>query len=268
MTQQFFSIPSENGHLSGVLHLPNVQYTSNFPLIILLHGFVGSKVGEHRLFVKAARHFTEQGYAVFRFDFGGCGESDGDYSQVTVSKQLNEVQTVLDFVSQLEQIDAKNIFLIGHSLGGAIASLTAAKDTRIKQLVLWSPVAKPFEDITGITGKHAVTIAKENGLYDYHGFYLSHEFFNDLKKHQPLDAIQNYRHSALIIHAEADEDIPKEHTHRYAEALKHRRVKNSVDTYFINKADHTFSGYNFEHELFTVTTDWLEKLVEKAKKIA
>lgn len=268
MTQQFFSIPSENGHLSGVLHLPNVQYTKNFPLIILLHGFVGSKVGEHRLFVKAARHFTELGYAVFRFDFGGCGESDGDYSQITVSKQLKEVQTVLDFVSQLEQIDEKNITLIGHSLGGAISSLTAANDSRIKQLILWSPVAKPFEDITGITGEQAVTIAKENGVYDYHGFYLSNEFFNDLKIHQPLVAIQNYQNSALIIHAEADEDIPKEHTNRYAEALKRRHGQNLVDTYFITEADHTFSSYNDEDELFTVTSDWLQKQVKKAKKIA
>ena len=120
------SILCDQLRLSGVLHLPNGIQHKKVPLIVLLHGFVGSKVGEHRLFVKAARNFSEKGYAVFRFDFSGCGESDGDYADVTVTKQLKEVQAVLDYVSNLKEVDANNIILIGHSLGGAVASLTAA----------------------------------------------------------------------------------------------------------------------------------------------
>ena len=134
MTSKAISIYANQLYLSGALHLPEGAQHRKVPLIVLLHGFVGSKVGEHRLFVKAARYFTEIGYAVFRFDFSGCGESDGDYADVTVTKQLSEVQAVLDYVSKLPEVDANNIILIGHSLGGAVASLTAAKDRRIVNL--------------------------------------------------------------------------------------------------------------------------------------
>jgi len=268
MTSKNIAIYADQLYLSGALHLPESAQYGKVPLIVLLHGFVGSKVGEHRLFVKAARYFTEQGYGVFRFDFSGCGESDGDYGDITVTKQLSEVQAVLDYVSTLEQVDANNIILIGHSLGGAVASLTAAKDHRIRKLILWSPVGRPYEDIAKILGPRAVETAKANGAVDYRGFYVGQSFLTDLKNHHPLEAIRSYKEAALIIHAQADEDIPKEHTARYQASLQQRPVHELVNTHYIKGADHTFSSYQFEHELFTKSAEWLETCDAYPQKIA
>ena len=233
MTSKAISIYANQLYLSGSLHLPEGAHHRKVPLIVLLHGFVGSKVGEHRLFVKAARYFTEKGYAVFRFDFSGCGESDGDYADVTVTKQLSEVQAVLNYVSVLPEVDVNNIILIGHSLGGAVASLTAAKDRRIRKLILWSPVGKPYEDIAGILGTSAMITAETDGVVDYHGFYVSQIFLTDLKNHHPLGAIRSYQEAALIIHAEQDEDIPKEHAARYFASLQQRPILDRVNTHYI-----------------------------------
>lgn len=259
MISQSISIIHNHLQLSGVLHLPERKQHGKVPLIVLLHGFIGSKVGEHRLFVKAARYFTEKGFGVFRFDFSGCGESDGDYADVTVTNQLDEVQTVLDYVSKLNAIDEQNIILIGHSLGGAVAALTASRDRRIRKLVLWSAVGTPYEDITEILGERAVSIAKRSGKVDYQGFYVSRSFLNDLKNHQPLEAIRSYDGEALIIHAKEDEDIPKEHTARYLKSLQQRGQSKEVSTHYIENADHTFSSYQFEDELFAQSAEWLEK---------
>ena len=196
---------------------------------------------------------------MFRFDFSGCGESDGDYADVTVTKQLDEVQTVLNYVSKLKAVDEQNIILIGHSLGGAVAALTASRDRRIRKLVLWSAVGTPYEDITEILGKRAVSIAKGSGKVDYQGFYVSRTFLEDLKNHHPLEAIRSYDGEALIIHAKEDEDIPKEHTRRYLHALQQRILSKEVNTYYIENADHTFSSYRFEDELFSQSAEWLEK---------
>ncbi len=255
-------------YLSGVLHLPERVNHRKVSLIVLLHGFVGSKVGEHRLFVKAARYFTEKGYAVFRFDFSGCGESDGDYADVTVTKQLSEVQAVLNYVSMLPEVDANNTILIGHSLGGAVASLTAAKDRRIRKLILWSPVGKPYEDIADILGASAMETAAANGVVDYHGFYVSQAFLTDLKNHHPLEEIRSYQEAALIIHAQQDEDISKEHAFHYSASLQQRPILKRVNTYYIEGADHTFSSYIFENELFTKSAEWLESCYEYPRKIA
>ncbi|MEK3936491.1 alpha/beta fold hydrolase [Sporosarcina sp. FSL W7-1349] len=260
MSQPFTVFASADTNLSGALHLPEKKQKFTTPLIVLLHGFVGNKVGEHRLFVKAARHFTSKGYAVVRFDFSGCGESDGDYAQVTVTKQLQEVQAVLDHLSSIKEIDARNIILIGHSLGGAVAAMTAAQDRRIKKLILWSPVGTPYDDITAILGYEKVNVANEKGKVDYHGFYVSRPFLEDLKKHHPVEAVQLYKGPALVIHANEDEDIPKEHTARYLAALHSRPLHQFAETHYIEEADHTFSSYSFEEELFRTTTDWLDNI--------
>jgi pimeloyl-ACP methyl ester carboxylesterase len=255
MSVKHVTFPFENIQLSGAIHYPNP--INNNPTIVLVHGFTGSKVGEHRLFVKAARYFSEHGYTVFRFDFSGCGESDGDYSGVTVSSQIKQLQTALDFVSIQQEVDSNNITVIGHSLGGAVSSLTAAIDERVKELVLWSPVARPYKDITKITGLNAVKVALENGKYDYHGFYLSHGFFQDLKYHAPLTAIKSYSGDVLILHAEQDQDVPKENGKDYDHALKQRTSNANSDLYYLTDADHTFSSYSFEEQLFTKTFNWL-----------
>ena len=137
--------------------------------------------------------------AVFRFDFSGCGESDGDYADITVTKQQSEVQAVLNCVWMLPEVDANNISLIGHSLGGAVASLTAAKDRQIRKLILWSPVGQSYEDIAEILGTSALETAASNRMVDYHGFYVSQAFLTDLKNHHPLEAIRSYQEAAFII---------------------------------------------------------------------
>ncbi|MEI4770251.1 alpha/beta fold hydrolase [Psychrobacillus sp. FJAT-51614] len=268
MKQQTVSILSNNICLSGALHLPANSDGQKIPLIVLLHGFLGSKVGEHRMFVKAARYFTEKGLGVFRFDFSGCGESDGDYANVMVTKQLNEVQIVLNYLSSIKEVDAENIILIGHSLGGAVASITAARDRRIRKLILWSPVGKPYEDITNIMGNEAVETAKLNGRVDYNGFYISHAFLEDLKNHHPLEAICSYKEEAFIIHAKEDEDVPREHTYSYFKALRERGCNKEVEKHFVEQADHTFSSYAFEEELFNKSFEWLEKFSGTREKIA
>ncbi len=268
MTTQSIAIHANQLDLSGVLHLPEGVGQRKIPLIVLLHGFIGSKVGEHRLFVKAARYFTDKGYAVFRFDFSGCGESDGDYADVTVTKQLSEVQAVLNVVTKLPQVDANNIILTGHSLGGAVASLTAAKDIRVRKLILWSPVGRPYEDITEIIGAHAVETAAAHGVVDFHGFNVSHSFLTDLKNHHPFEAIRSFQEAALIIHAQDDEDIPKEHAARYSVALQQRHIPQQVSTHYIKDADHTFSSYLFENELFETSIEWLGKCDAYPAKIA
>lgn len=255
--QKMITIRSGENNLSGALHLPEYK-KETIPLLIFVHGFVGSKVGEHRLFVKAARYFTERGYAVFRFDFSGCGESDGDYASVTLTNQLKELQDVIGYLSLIRGIDNKRITLVGHSMGGAVASLTAASDQRISQLVLWSPVGSPYEDITGILGPKAVHEIAKQGSHDYHGFMISQKFLKDLKKHHPIEAVRSFAGPVHIIHAKADEQIPKEHAVRYANSLNKRSNTERVHEQYVESADHTFSGYTLEGDLFDKSFAWLE----------
>ncbi|TWI57992.1 alpha/beta hydrolase [Halalkalibacter nanhaiisediminis] len=247
-----------SNRLSGVVHYPE-NHDQKHPAIIFVHGFVGSKVGDHRLFVKAANYFTKLNYVSFRFDFKGCGESDGDYQDVTLTEQIKELQAAIEYVSQLDEVDPEQIILIGHSLGGAVTALTSSLEKQIKHIVLWSPVARPYQEISAITGAKAVETAKQEGVYDHKGFLLSHTFFTDLKAHQPLEAISSYSGTALIIHAEKDEAVPKENAATYKNAITASYKDQLVDVAYVNGADHTFSATHWEQELFASTSEWLKR---------
>ena len=77
------SFKSEGKQLVGMLHLPDKKKA---PCVIMCHGYQGNKFGNHkRVFVKTARYFAKNGIASLRFDFLGCGDSEGRPEEVTTT---------------------------------------------------------------------------------------------------------------------------------------------------------------------------------------
>ena len=66
-------------------------WKTSIHFIIICHGFIGSKVGVDRLFVKAAEEFTMDGAIVLRFDFAGCGESSGNYGETGLDAFIRSI---------------------------------------------------------------------------------------------------------------------------------------------------------------------------------
>jgi len=80
-----FSFKNKNGHnLVGVLHLPEKEKP---PLVIICHGFQGTKT--EKKIVLLARKLQEIGILVCRFDFEGCGDSEGDPKEITVENEVS-----------------------------------------------------------------------------------------------------------------------------------------------------------------------------------
>jgi len=75
--QERISFHSDGLKLSAVIHVPEARKPGQrLPAFIVLHGFVGSKDESHAEI--QARMLEEMGYVALRFDFRGCGESDGE----------------------------------------------------------------------------------------------------------------------------------------------------------------------------------------------
>ncbi|MCQ6268732.1 alpha/beta hydrolase [Fictibacillus sp. WQ 8-8] len=69
--------------LRGMSHKPKVNNLSKYPIVIIFHGFTGSRVDGNFLFVRFARELSRQGIGCVRFDFSGSGESDGSFTEMT-----------------------------------------------------------------------------------------------------------------------------------------------------------------------------------------
>lgn len=248
-------LPWNDLNLSVSVDYPPSYYsnkTTVFPVVVICHGFIGSKVGVNRLFVKTCNALTEIGYVVIRFDYAGCGESEGEYGSNTLDGFIDQTKAVLNFVKTLQRVDIKSITLVGHSLGGAVATLASLKEPDVKRLILWSPVGNPSKDICEIIQKGS------HDLYEYEGYSLSKAFITSLENYQPIDLCPFFSGDVLIIHGEDDEEISVRYATEYAISFK-KRTNGNCQIHTIKEANHTYSSSASYHKLITITQKWLMK---------
>jgi uncharacterized protein len=264
------TIRAGENELAAALHYPTgparetSKHRERCPLLIICHGFISSRIGVNRLFVKAARRFSEQGYLVLRFDYGGCGESTGDYGAGGLDTLIDETRSVLDYACGLDIVDISRISAIGHSLGGAVAVLTAARDSRIKSLVLWAAVAHPHHDIVRIVGKDEYLRAKPHTPIDHQGYLLTKSFFDSMAKHHPLEQLRKFSGDVLLVHGKADEVIPVDYATLYRQMFW-LRSNGQCDMELVDEADHTFSSDAATRCMLNATSEWLA-YAEKRKR--
>src|SRR5262245_25839229 len=118
-TRSAYTIDSEGSKLFGILHMPTGM--QKVGCVLFIHGFGVHKVGKYRLAVRQAELLCKRGIASFRFDLRGCGDSEGDFSAISIERMLKDVFSCLSFLQQHPQIDKTKIGLCGRSMGGALA---------------------------------------------------------------------------------------------------------------------------------------------------
>lgn len=229
---------------------------NRLPLVVICHGFVGSRIGVDRLFVKTARDLANDGFLVVRFDYIGCGESTGEYGREGIDSMIAQTRTVLDYALGIGDIDPTRVTLIGHSLGGMVALLTAVRDRRVKNLILWSAVAYPFNDIVNITGRKVYEQSIKEGSADYLGYGLAPVFYESLGTYQPLQEALKFTGDVLVIHGTSDDSIPTDYAFLYQKVFW-MRPEGRCDKEIIFQADHTYSSGGTREQLLRKTREWL-----------
>lgn len=250
-------VKTEDADLAVTMHYPTGENKGEtLPLILFCHGFTGTRIGVDRLFVQAARYFSEAGYLVVRFDYSGCGESSGSYGDGGMERLVKETRIMLDYTLSFDSVDLSRVTLIGHSLGGAVAVQTAFRDKRVKRLVLWAPVAHPLADIVRIIGPKAHREIVTGGKTDYLGYSLTDRFLQSLADSHPLQESRQVRGDVLVLHGAEDDIISSDAAHLYQKAFW-LRSDGMSDKEILPRGDHSFTGQDTRATLFRLTADWL-----------
>ncbi|MEM7473460.1 MAG: alpha/beta hydrolase [Planctomycetota bacterium] len=125
--------------LAGTLTVP-LSYSNTCPAVILVSGSGPQDRDEslagHKPFWVIADYFSRRGIAVLRFDDRGIGESKGDFDTATSEDFATDVQAAVEFLQTKTPIDPKRIGICGHSEGGLIAPMVAAKNADVGFIVL------------------------------------------------------------------------------------------------------------------------------------
>ena len=135
----------------------------------------------HKPFAVIADHLSRSGYAVLRYDDRGYGKSSGKFESATSADFSDDAEAALDYLKSRREVDPKRIGFLGHSEGGMIAPMIAARRPDVGFLIL---LAAP-----GISGEE-IALAQAETFSRLKGF--SEE---GIQRCRPLnrEAIQMFR---------------------------------------------------------------------------
>ncbi len=124
------SFKSGGLRINGYIHLPpGMKPGERRPAFIVLHGF-GSNCSSSNC-VLPAEMLTEWGYVALRFDFRGCGESEGKRANTICLEQVEDTSNALSFLQTRPEVDPARIAVVGSSFGAAVAVYTGGVDPRV-----------------------------------------------------------------------------------------------------------------------------------------
>lgn len=239
----------------GIWHSANAPFEAA-PAVVCCHGFTGHKAECQRLFVQLARALAAHGIGVLRFDFRGSGDSAGEFRDMTVSREVADAQAALAYVQSRPDVDPGYLALLGFSLGGLVAALTAAEHPGLRALVLWNPVGRPARLVERLGAEDLARIEQPDGIVDFGGWAVGAPFFQEMRTLDPLPKVAVPGTTpVLVVTGEADASVPMTEGQTYVEAL--RAVGREVTAHNVRAAGHTFNTLAHQREAIEVTAVWL-----------
>lgn len=245
------------GQLYTVVQKPRMKPDEKLPVVIICHGF-GSDC--NRPLLKAiANDVVEQGMIAIRFDFNGCGQSEGLFQNMTVPSEIMDLKHVINWARQ--QPWTENISLVGHSQGGVVVSMTAGElgSDEIKCEVLLAAAAVLRDDaIRGTTQGASYDPYNLKGDYvelpprmDGERLKVGKNYIDTAMNLPIYETSENYDGPVMILHGTHDRIVPYTYSERYHEKLKNSNIR------LISDENHTFSNTCDESAL--LVADWLHK---------
>ena len=197
-------------------------------IVIACHGMLSNKDGlKHRLL---ADLLAARGTALLRFDFAGCGSSEGDLSQLSYSQRLVDLAAAIDQVCAL---GAPRVALFGSSMGGSVAYLAAARDERVVAVASLAAIASPANLIA--LNPQAVDSWRRLGYVDTERGPIGQGLWKDSLERDVIAAVRVLRIPILVVHGDADEVVPCSEGHDLAVAARTAQLN------LVMGADHGFS---------------------------
>jgi uncharacterized protein len=139
----------QNVILAATLTLP--QGKGPFPAVLLITGSGPQDRDEsllgHKPFLILSDYLTRQGIAVLRADDRGVGKSTGVFAKATTVDFATDAEAGIAYLKTRAEIDPHKIGLIGHSEGGVIAPMVAARNTNVAFIVMMAGTGVPGDDI-------------------------------------------------------------------------------------------------------------------------
>lgn len=209
------------GKLYGLLALPDLPENGRCPMVIFCHGFKGNL--DYPLWAPIIRALNAAGIGALRFDFNGAGKSEGEFVDMTVPNEIDDLMNVISWARA--QAYTKNISLVGHSQGGVVVGMAAGQcgAEQIASLVLLSAAAVLRDDaLRGNTqGCEYDPWNLDKPWYPLMGgaYKLGRAYIQTAMNLPIYETTAGYKGPALIVNGMADRVVPYTYAERYRKIL-------------------------------------------------
>lgn len=239
--------------LIGISHIPEGE--RKWPLVVICHGFAGTKTDKK--FITLARTLEQKKIAAFRFDFEGCGDSEGELEKTTVKKQTSDLKVVITYLLKQGNIDRNKIAFLGHSLGSVVTTIFIAKEKLpIKSLVFWAPALNQKELFPVWNTKQELKQWDKQGYYIRKDKKFGIEYLKENRDKDYSFLLAEMRCPILIIHNTGDEAVPVKFSRELA------NLYQGIKLIFLPGTDHKFENYEIQQELIKKTSKWFNKYLK------
>lgn len=172
--------------MPGILTLPLAE--KDVPVVIMVHGSgpndKDETLGNTKLFKDLALGLAAKGIATFRYDkrtkvYGG--KSADDIELLNLDEELiNDAKEAVELMSTQNGINKKEIYVLGHSLGGMCAPRIATNNKKVKGIIMMAANARPLE-----------VVVEEQLNYIF--------MLNDTLSTEEKETLNNYKASTAIL---------------------------------------------------------------------
>ena len=195
-------------------------------IVVLGHGVTGNK--DRPFVVALGEGLAAAGIPVLRFSFSGNGTSEGNFTDSTISKEVDDLGAVLDHLNEY------TVCYVGHSMGGAVGVLRASEDKRIQLLVSLAGMVhtkafaqREFGDVT----------PDEGFMWDEPDCPLSQAYMDDLTQ---INTVVNLSPQItipwLLVHGDEDDIVPIKDSHDIL-----AKANSQAQLITLEGANHVFS---------------------------
>ncbi|MCZ6691749.1 MAG: prolyl oligopeptidase family serine peptidase [Planctomycetota bacterium] len=232
------------------------------PLLVICHGFKGFK--DWGFFPYLGRRLAERGIPnlIFNFSHSGIGADGKDFSRLdlfaknTWARELSDLKSVMDAASEgklpePDRYDASSFHLLGHSRGGGVVILGAARDARVRQVAAIASISHVdrFSDEVKKKWREAGVIKIQN-MRTNQEMPMDISFLEDIEGNRDAYSIRRATTALavplLLIHGEKDESVRPAEAEEIASWADPERLEMVIlpDCNHVLNSKHPFPGPN------------------------
>jgi uncharacterized protein len=254
MEQPIHFYNQQGEKLVGSIHFPKQHDGCG---VIFGHCFTCTR--HTRIIREACDALASENFLALRFDFSGNGQSEGEFSKSTYSKQIAEMQEAARIIMGK---GVRKLGLAGHSMGAVIAVFTAPRVEAAKAICTLAG------RLTGLNAAHFFSREQMKELEDTgkvsftsrgRSLQLSTDFFADARQYDLPGTVKSLKTPLMVIHGDADEIIPVKDAY-LAKALNPENTELSV----ISGADHMFSNQMHRSQTVKLVVKWFKERLHES----